>query len=722
MNNFHFKLWFSGLLALVSISAHMTAGELQKASVVSASDLGEPYSGSGYAESPAGVMLVEETSSESPMGTTFYDHGELTIWEQLMLEMVNRARADPGAEAARLGIGLNHNLPPGTIEDTPKPPLAIHPRIVDAARGHSQWMLDTDTFTHAGAGGSTPKQRMEAEGYQFTGFWRSGENIAWSGNTGAINIQEETISNHDGLFISAGHRENLMQADFDELGIGILEGQFTDDGITYNVAMATQKFATSGNTPSPFLLGIAYYDFDGDDFYSPGEAIGGLEVTIADGAYHTFTAPSGGYALPMPASAGTRQVTFSDGLHSESFSVAFPGGENVKVDLVMPYAPPVISGSATPAVGLSNVYEFTPVLGATAYEVQLQSREPFPTDNPSPSGLSENMIVAVSGYTPLSDGVKHSGTHAYHLVHPVPETQRLTYSHAFVVSDDASMSFQSRLGWASQTQIARVLISVNDGNSWTEIYAQAGSGTGGETGFTPREIDLDAYAGEEVRLAFSYEVQGSYFPQTSNGVGWYIDQVEFTNLLKIESLDTVSLDPGESFVYTPDEENSLWIQVQPFNHGTAWPPGPAMELTGVPPTPYQTWAADVETSQSLPPGTLSQAPFGDYSQDGTANLMAFVLGLDPTASLDGSDLPRFEKHDGEFVFAYAHDTGAANVVLTPQISVDLENWYDWDDPLAPVNGLRTHVGTSGSQDKYHLSFDVDSGVALSVRLVVGFAP
>ena len=39
-----------------------------------------------------------------------------TALEQMLLELINRARLDPAAEAARFGIDLNEGLAPGTIK------------------------------------------------------------------------------------------------------------------------------------------------------------------------------------------------------------------------------------------------------------------------------------------------------------------------------------------------------------------------------------------------------------------------------------------------------------------------------------------------------------------------------------------------------------------------------------------------------------------------------
>src|SRR4051794_36660045 len=69
-----------------------------------------------------------------------------TDYEQYMLELLNRARSDPSAEAARLGISLNEGLASGTITSTSKQPLAFNANLIDAARNHSTWMIANDTF------------------------------------------------------------------------------------------------------------------------------------------------------------------------------------------------------------------------------------------------------------------------------------------------------------------------------------------------------------------------------------------------------------------------------------------------------------------------------------------------------------------------------------------------------------------------------------------------
>src|SRR4051812_21810736 len=105
-----------------------------------------------------------------------------TAAEQYLLELVNRARANPAAEAARFGVALNEGLPAGTISTAARQPLAFNPNLGDAARKHTNWMFATDTFTH-NEGSVTPVSRMRAAGYPFSGSWIAGENIWWWGYT-----------------------------------------------------------------------------------------------------------------------------------------------------------------------------------------------------------------------------------------------------------------------------------------------------------------------------------------------------------------------------------------------------------------------------------------------------------------------------------------------------------------------------------------------------------
>lgn len=100
--------------------------------------------------------------------------GGPSAYAQYLLELINRARANPAAEAARYSIALNEGLAAGTISTSAKGPLAFNQALIDAAVAHETWMFQTELFQHTGMNGSTSAQRIAAAGYVAVS---SGENI-----------------------------------------------------------------------------------------------------------------------------------------------------------------------------------------------------------------------------------------------------------------------------------------------------------------------------------------------------------------------------------------------------------------------------------------------------------------------------------------------------------------------------------------------------------------
>jgi uncharacterized protein YkwD len=259
-----------------------------------------------------------------------------TDMEQYLVELINRARANPSAEASRYDIALNEGLASGTISTAPSQPLAINPFLTDAARDHSRWMINNDVFSHTGAGGSDPGDRMGDAGYVFTPPWTWGENLAYRSFGGSSPTASITAQLHEDLFVDSGypgrgHRVNILSNDFREIGPGIVSGDF--DG--FNVGMLTTDFAATGS--DVFFTGVAYDDSVNDnDFYTPGEGLVGITiqaVRTSDAAvFATTTWSSGGYSLKLPP--GTYTVTGSGALLGQTvtYGSVVIGSENVKRD------------------------------------------------------------------------------------------------------------------------------------------------------------------------------------------------------------------------------------------------------------------------------------------------------------------------------------------------------------------------------------------------------
>ncbi len=102
-----------------------------------------------------------------------------------LLTLVNQARCDAG-----------------------KAPLALNDKLIAAAERHSKDMGDNNFFDHTGSDGSKFNERIRDAGYSYT---TAGENI------GAGYSSVESVFN--GWMNSEGHRKNILNGNFREMGI-----------------------------------------------------------------------------------------------------------------------------------------------------------------------------------------------------------------------------------------------------------------------------------------------------------------------------------------------------------------------------------------------------------------------------------------------------------------------------------------------------------------------
>ena len=119
-------------------------------------------------------------------------------------------------------------------------------------------------------------------------------------------------------------------------------------------------------------------------------------------------------------------------------------------------------------------------------------------------------------------------------------------------------------------------ISLDEGNSWSDIYTQPGSNSAGETSFTLRNVSLATYAGQTFRLRMNYSFStGQYYPQASSGVGWYVDNFTVTNAPQVLSSSITNTATGSSFNFSPTNAGAYLLEVRPILFGdypSAWGP------------------------------------------------------------------------------------------------------------------------------------------------------
>jgi uncharacterized protein YkwD len=247
-----------------------------------------------------------------------------TAAEQLFLEQLNDARANPAAYGASIGLNLSGVAP--------SQPLAFDTRIVQAARVDAYDMSARAFFDHVNPDGNGPGQRLTLAGFPWTSY---GESIA------AGTVFPTTASALAALIIDTGvsdlgHRHHLLAMDpifqgQNQVGIGVLQGG-TGPYTNYYVIDS----ASSPDT-RPFITGVVFNDVNGNGKYDIGEGLGGVTITAA-GAGATTTWDSGGYSLrvnpgvyTVTASGGplAAPLTFTVGVGATNARVNFNGNAAV---------------------------------------------------------------------------------------------------------------------------------------------------------------------------------------------------------------------------------------------------------------------------------------------------------------------------------------------------------------------------------------------------------
>lgn len=114
----------------------------------------------------------------------------LSADEKRMLDLHNKIRADRGL-----------------------PRLCVHPALQRTARAHSKEMIERDSFNHGDVG-----SRLKRYGYD----WRTyGENILYDPGS------RDSVESLFKLWMkSSGHKANILEKSFREVGIGASSGDY----------------------------------------------------------------------------------------------------------------------------------------------------------------------------------------------------------------------------------------------------------------------------------------------------------------------------------------------------------------------------------------------------------------------------------------------------------------------------------------------------------------
>lgn len=262
---------------------------------------------------------------------------EPTPEETLILEFINRCRADPKADAERIApAGSEPRLPSATTIDfamfrsemaaiKPAPPLVFDLRLLDAARKHSHYMIlhglgHDEKAGEPGFSGADPTARAKAAG--------------WGGGAGENCFREapDPWGSHvaftvdwgpggpGGMQPKRGHRSNITNPSYTCIGVGALpnEGRLS---VTHDLGSDGKRYAG----------GVVFVDRDRDGWYGIGE--GRTGVAIQAGGQRASSWTSGAYAIEIPSGATTLTMKVGGNEITRPIPAA-PG--NLKIDWIIP--------------------------------------------------------------------------------------------------------------------------------------------------------------------------------------------------------------------------------------------------------------------------------------------------------------------------------------------------------------------------------------------------
>jgi len=483
-------------------------------------------------------------------GPTLYSIGQPTDDEQLYLELINRARANPPQE----GIWLSELTDPDVVSAidffdvnltvmvnefsviAPAQPLAFSAPMIAAARLHSALMFTNEVQQHQITSIGEPDllTRLQNQGYQPA---TARENIfSFSENTlyGHAGFQIDWGNDADGMQDGRGHRVNIHIADVREIGVGVYAGINGSVG----PQLVTQDFGRTAED-KPFLTGVVYHDLNSNEFYDLGEGLGGVQVEVTGADFFAVTAGSGGYTVPLPGN-GSYTVTFTasnGGNFTTNITVA--GGLNFKVDWVPVYQPPTLTGPAHPVNGFNMSYGFTTPIGITDYSWQVVALTPLTFTDNADSGLDNFNTTVTSGYSVTGPDTTVPRSSVFHLVHEdppgentPPTNQILELKTLFIPKPGALLTFQSRLGLATVSQVPVVQVSQDGGQTWNDVWTQTGGSSSQNSPYQLQSIDLGSLPRVETRLRFAYTYvfrdTGTFYISIEYFAGWSFDDISLT--------------------------------------------------------------------------------------------------------------------------------------------------------------------------------------------------
>jgi hypothetical protein len=435
---------------------------------------------------------------------------------------------------------------------------------------------------------------------------------------------------------AAGHRRWLLYPQTQEMGLGDVAGDGTQDHLPAN-AVWVQDSHIHDPRPAPrddfvawpppgylpYTLAFPRWSlsYPGADFSQASVSVrrNGADVAVTPEplafnigentlVWRTPIAapPVDGPQPDAAFSVSVRNVRVNGQARDFAYDVTLFDPDRYDTDTVLPQ----VVGPAQPAAGRSNAYATQGVVpAADGYDWLHAGASAFTAAQGAENGLGDLTPDTTPGYSVDTDEFAAAGKRSYHLMDARAKRQSLALDRWLVPGLKAKLKFQSRLALATPSESAAVQVSLDGGNVWRDVYTQFGNDSGFpvENAFAARAIALDEFAGRLVRVRFVFDIPDrrsfSFFSPGANR-GWYLDDIAFEDATALDAPAVAAADADGHFAFTPAATGDHLLAVRGTLRGHPLEWGPARSVRAVAAGPNQAPVANAGPDQAAAVGTV----------------------------------------------------------------------------------------------------------------------
>lgn len=343
-----------------------------------------------------------------------------------------------------------------------------------------------------------------------------------------------------------------------------------------------------------------------------------------------------------------------------------------------------LSGNASPPVGAATNYTFAAVSGASSYRARWGSKVAGTWKEGAEDSPAPQVTPSISAsYNLISSALARTGAKSFHLAVPSggQPVQSFSVARLLLPTSSSRLQFWTRLRFFTTATAMIAELSLDEGASWSTLFSRpgdanssSGSSSSWESTWQAADVAMPAEAaGKVCQLRFRLSVSGSYYPNTGDNYGCYIDDIQVTNSSEFTGATTAELaSNASSFSFTPAVVGDFSLQIQPQIGETQWfGYGPLLDVTAVNSSGLPAWR-QTHFGSSANSGLGADAEDPDH--DGLANIVEYAFQSNPNVANLPAGLPVVHKNGASLDFVFTPDPAATGLTFLVQESTDLANW------------------------------------------------